>query len=563
MRRRCGSLLLLGLVLTGAQVARAADTWTAVAPGIDHLHRTTADPQDYHVVLVDLTRPEIWLRATGPGENGQRTSDYANAVGATVAINGDLWDADNWSAYEPLGLAVGEGWKWRDDTDIWSFFACDPTKACWIDPWGSLVESSPRWFNAVGGMQDLLVIDGIPQSYSPPYYNAREPRTAIGLTADGQTLILLVVDGRRSGALGMTFGELSAVMMEFGAWTAMNNDGGGSSTLWASGTVQNVPSDGAERVVANHLAILVSTQTDPACVGVENSRLCIDDSQMRTCIGGLDRGVGDCAVYGLTCEEEGLFAYCVDPRCVNGGQESLCLDDTRIGICEDGVYREGDCAGFGLPCVEGFGTAWCWAELRQAQPVSSSLGAPQGGTLAVAEGEEPTVWFEVLNTGQTTWSPGITKLAPIPRDADSPLAGADWLGPQRVATVAADVPPGAQGRFSFTLSAPGPGLYDLALGLVDEGQTWFADPPSGGGPADGELHLTLEVGDATQADDGGVGDPDGGFGDSDAGPSEGDPSTPTGCGCHSGGGATPTPPLGLPLVLLLGLLLIGLVGRSK
>ena len=69
-----------------------------------------------------------------------------------------------------------------------------------------------------------------------------------------------------------------------------------------------------------------------------------------------------CLEVSLTCEEDGLFAYCVDPRCVNGGQESLCLDETRIGICEDGVYREGDCAGFGLPCVEGLGTAWCWAD---------------------------------------------------------------------------------------------------------------------------------------------------------------------------------------------------------
>ena len=96
-------------------LAVAGDTWTEVRPGIDLLHRTT-DTQDYHVVLVDLTRPELSLRATSVGENGQRTSSFAAAVGAVVAINGDLWDADNWSAYEPLGLAVGAGWKWREDT---------------------------------------------------------------------------------------------------------------------------------------------------------------------------------------------------------------------------------------------------------------------------------------------------------------------------------------------------------------------------------------------------------------------------------------------------------------
>ena len=157
----------------------------------------------------------------------------------------------------------------------------------------------------------------------------------------------------------MNFAQLTSVMLEFGAYTAMNNDGGGSSTLVIDGTVRNTPSDGSERIVANHLAILMADHTDPNCAGQENSRVCIDDTQMRTCTGGLDRGVGDCGYYGLTCEQEGLFAYCVDPRCVNGGQNALCIGETAIAFCKDGVYSEGDCAGFGLPCVEGFGTAWC------------------------------------------------------------------------------------------------------------------------------------------------------------------------------------------------------------
>jgi len=540
-----------------SNVARAADTWSTVAPGIEQLHRTTSAPQDYHVVLVDLTRPEIWLRATGPGENGQRTSTFANSVGATAAINGDLWDANNWAAYEPLGLAVGDGWKWRDDTDIWSFVACDVTKQCYIDPWGHWEEHSVRWFNAVGGMQDLLVIDGVPQSYSPAFYNERHPRTSIGLTADGGTLILLIVDGRRPGALGMTFGELTAVMMEFGAYNAMNNDGGGSSTYFANGTVRNIPSDGSERTVANHLAIMVADHTDPACVGVENSRQCIDNTQMRTCTGGLDRGTGDCAFYGLTCEQEGLFAYCVDPRCVNGGQASLCLDQTRIGICEDGVYREGDCAGFGLPCVEGFDTAWCWADFYQGEPVGSSLGAPDGGALTVTTGEAPTVWFELQNTGLVTWIPGVTILAPIPRDVDSPLAGPDWITPHRAATVTTDVAPGAVGRFTFTLNPPGPGDYTLDLGLLAEGVTWFADPPGGGGPADGVLHIALHVQNNAEAD---AGVTDGGASDGevsgDASPHDETPAA-KGCGCRTGrtGNAA--------LLLLTLLCLLGWRRRSR
>lgn len=519
--------LLLGGALALPQAALADDQWTNVAPGIDHLHRTAPGPQDYHVVLVDLTRPEIYLRATGPGENGQRTSSFAASVGATVTVNGDLWDADNWDAYEPLGLAVGDGWGWRPDSDSWSFLACDPSKRCSYDPWGHLAAPSPRWWTAIGGMQDLLVIDGVPQSYAGDYYAQRHPRTASGLTEDGGTLILLTVDGRRSQAIGMTFAELTAVMMEFGAHDAINHDGGGSTTLVIGGAIQNVPSDGAERVVANHLAVAISDHTDPACVGVENSKQCVDETQFRTCIGGVDRGLSDCGYFGLTCETDGQFAYCVDPRCVNGGQNSFCLDDTRIAMCVDGVYSEGDCAGFGLPCVEGFDTAWCWADFYQASPTASSLAAPEGGALTLASGESAEIWFELENTGLASWLPGTTLLAPLPRDEASPVAGDDWVAPNRAATVGAEVAPGAVGRFTFTVSAPAPGSYELSFGLVQEAVTWFADPPGGGGPADGTLTVQLEVVQSPGLPPGEGGAGGGGAADGDGG-ADGDGD---GCSC--------------------------------
>jgi hypothetical protein len=471
-----------------------------------------------------------------------------------VAINGDLWDADNWSAYEPLGLAVSNGWKWRDDTDVWSFLACDPSKQCGYDPWGHLATSSPRWWTAIGGMQDLLVIDGVAQSYDTSFHNQRHPRTATGLTEDGGTLILLVVDGRSSVALGMNFAELTAVMMEFSAHNAMNHDGGGSSTLVVGGAVRNTPSDGSERTVANHLAVVVADHTDPACVGAENSRQCIDGTQYRTCTGGLDQGIGDCGYYGLACESDGLFAYCLDPKCVNGGQASFCLDDTRIAMCTDGVYSEGDCAGYGLPCVEGLGTAWCWADFYQASPADSSLGAPEGGELTVTTGVATEIWFELENTGLTTWIPGTTKLAPLPRDTDSPLAGPDWLTAQRAASVSTEVEPGANGRFTFSLLAPAAGDYDLTFGLVHEGVTWFADAPSGGGPVDGALAVTVHAEDDPDNPPGGDAGTGGSANSAGITDSDGD------CGCTIPG--QPVRTHAAP-GLLIGLLLLGGCHRRR
>ncbi|WP_227355398.1 phosphodiester glycosidase family protein [Haladaptatus salinisoli] len=88
-----------------------------------------------------------------------------------------------------------------------------------------------------------------------------EPRTAAGVSADGTTLYLLVVDGRQRDSRGATLRELGEAMREFGASDALNLDGGGSSTVVArepgeAGVrVRNDPSDGSERPVSNGLGL--------------------------------------------------------------------------------------------------------------------------------------------------------------------------------------------------------------------------------------------------------------------------------------------------------------------
>lgn len=56
------------------------------------------------------------------------------------------------------------------------------------------------------------------------------PRTAIGQTADG-TVLMLVVNGRSANSLGATYADLIDIMLEFGAVNAANLDGGNSSLM--------------------------------------------------------------------------------------------------------------------------------------------------------------------------------------------------------------------------------------------------------------------------------------------------------------------------------------------
>ena len=66
-------------------------------------------------------------------------------------------------------------------------------------------------------------------------------------------MLLAIADGRQSLVLGPTRAQMGELMASLGADTALNLDGGGSTTLVARAlggldpTVRNVPSDGSER----------------------------------------------------------------------------------------------------------------------------------------------------------------------------------------------------------------------------------------------------------------------------------------------------------------------------
>ncbi|MDW5324193.1 phosphodiester glycosidase family protein [Plantactinospora sp. KLBMP9567] len=114
---------------------------------------------------------------------------------------------------------------------------------------------------AIGGNL-VLVRDGVATTVSHP----RNPRTAVGFSADGLTMWMVVVDGRSSTSVGMTYVELANYMKSLGADDAINLDGGGSSTLVArmpgatSVSVRNTPSDGAQRAVPNGIGFVSTAQ---------------------------------------------------------------------------------------------------------------------------------------------------------------------------------------------------------------------------------------------------------------------------------------------------------------
>jgi hypothetical protein len=123
-----------------------------------------------------------------------------------------------------------------------------PRDALPAGPRGDLLQAGP-----------LLVADGRavydrardPEGFSAGQHqfdsditDGRHPRAALGL-APGRVLAV-ACDGRSRHDAGLTLAELAAVMVALGAETALNLDGGGSTSLVSGGRLRNRPRRGVD-----------------------------------------------------------------------------------------------------------------------------------------------------------------------------------------------------------------------------------------------------------------------------------------------------------------------------
>jgi exopolysaccharide biosynthesis protein len=263
MARSLALVLALGALLHAAP-ARASDVWTAPNPGVRHLQRTGAGPAEYHVLVVDLSVPGVAIRCTPPAERWQTTSAYGRRASLAAAINGGFWSPSG----EGEGLGAGAGQLWSFDNDRLGFFAVGRDGRAWISRPSDLVRASRRGITDGVSGRPLLVDRGrlSDELAAFPHATERQPRTAVGVSADGRTVFLLTVDGRRGASRGSTLLEVAELLLELGAWRAINVDGGGSTTLYVAseGGLINRPSERTERVVLNHIGVQAPPPPEPS-----------------------------------------------------------------------------------------------------------------------------------------------------------------------------------------------------------------------------------------------------------------------------------------------------------
>ncbi|MFF3439815.1 phosphodiester glycosidase family protein [Streptosporangium sp. NPDC002721] len=110
---------------------------------------------------------------------------------------------------------------------------------------------------AIGG-GTLLVKDGVAQNVDDSTMAAR---MAIGFSADGRRMFLVTVDNRTIDSRGATLREMAGRLVKMGAHAGLEIDGGGSATMVTRKPgadkvrIDNEPSDGEERLVANGLGV--------------------------------------------------------------------------------------------------------------------------------------------------------------------------------------------------------------------------------------------------------------------------------------------------------------------
>lgn len=260
----------------------------SLAPGVtqETNYATTADGKQivYYLATADLSNPDVEVYANynqnDPtlGWNMSRVLDQANAAQAkygnpesekyienyqvVAAINADGYDM---KTGEPGGLLVMNGTE-HHPINASGFFGITKEGKAVIGTtadYNSTYKGQLR--DGVGAFGVTLVKDGkIAVSPSAEYYNNRASRTAVGITKTGK-VVFMVLDGRQEPfSCGGSMEEIAQIMLEAGCYTAVNLDGGGSTTYVSKPEgatelqVTSSPSDGYARSVSTSL-MMVST----------------------------------------------------------------------------------------------------------------------------------------------------------------------------------------------------------------------------------------------------------------------------------------------------------------
>jgi hypothetical protein len=206
-------------------------------------------------------RLDVWCRRRGLAEaivGGFFVRDPYRALG-------ELWVDGRVARFEPVAdpyaglracvIADGQGVRFGTRADA-------PES-----PAGDLVQAGPLLVAggelAFDGADDREGFSRGSGQFDSDITDGRHPRAALGISA--RDVIAVACDGRRSGVdAGLSMLELARVMVELGAESAINLDGGGSTTLVHRGHLLNRPYSSQDQPAPQSRRIVSALAFEPA-----------------------------------------------------------------------------------------------------------------------------------------------------------------------------------------------------------------------------------------------------------------------------------------------------------
>jgi hypothetical protein len=265
------------LPVTSSTVGTVRIVWQGFVEGVDFFHGRIETPKlEFWALRVELGTVEIFVSGgmaddSGTGTLSTRVSSFVNDNGLIAGINAAPFDVSSAEEGQPIrnvGIIVSGGQLIAPADPRYDalVFYSDGTVAIVGQ---SEIQSIENIENAVGAFHHILVDGEFAERTLTR--NLRHPRSAAGISACGEYLYLLAIDGRRPGSVGATEIETAMLLLALGSWNGINLDGGGSTALalrYPDGKVRvvNTPVHGLipgqERAVAGSLGILQREPTN-------------------------------------------------------------------------------------------------------------------------------------------------------------------------------------------------------------------------------------------------------------------------------------------------------------
>lgn len=259
-----GVLLALAGCAAPLVAPGGSEGWQGLSRGVDYRRFAPLPDSVVHALRIDLRTPGLTLALSPEAERGRPLDAMPSAAGALLSINASYFTRD----YSARGWTLSQGQAWSKTMP--GYASGSPVFACTVQMLCRIVLQPPAeappadWWLAVAGTPWLLD-QGRTRSPADDATCANHcarahPRTALGLDSSGRWLFLVLAEGRRPPVQGLSLAELSAVMQGLGADSAINLDGGGSSTLLIAGrSVMARPFNEAPlRPLANALHVRVA-----------------------------------------------------------------------------------------------------------------------------------------------------------------------------------------------------------------------------------------------------------------------------------------------------------------